>query len=1841
MGKRPVRRKRGPVSPSSSVPLPVATQSPKSSNSYDSTGQNPHVNLDNRAATIPSYAAKEAHQEKAAALDKGIAVLEQYLNLLRNLSISTKADGSSLSGTNAAPSIITSRDFNSKEVLSVMSDVIDECNRPSLEYVLGVLGTENVPKGLKEGQRNLGAQAFLTSIRNRLIREKHKPSQKANQTSPKSNDIAVTKNPQDVFQQSEKRAWAKQESSGDGVEAIHKEIYDSAACGDAALKSLPSPIDMTETSKSAIAKTSSNDKSIIRKTPHKSPTLNSDKGKDERDLDTGEIEGLQSQSVVASVSLPSNKPLPPGSEEEVAALQEKHLSVPLGASSSKLMGLNSCSNQHVLRSRGRDNILRVNDPNDEFGSDKLDPEKPNPTTPPSKNVKQTISPQCSSVGPEVSSSLGPDSGRSRTLSEPNSSNKGAKAVQETQIHSKKTFTEATEVPLMLSLGKQSHHDLDASTNSSPHLCKGAPRTKESHTSNTGIHEESLKGIISRSRLATGSNHSSAHSGIKDGEEGPHRTGHLKDSLVSNEVKTKVSDLQFPINPTEDAEEHEEHFMGPSTMPKSPAKGSGEKKRERPEIPRLEDNDERLLEKDTWPQVGNELSSKLPIIESHVQGSDKNILPSSSLHIKQAHTPHLSEHVSTLKSKVVLADPVSTEMTEISSIPPDQATVGTGSMLGKDAPEVITNLLKAEMESTTLQNASTPKLCSPGVSGRNDRMYAPDEALSASMSADLVQTKVQSKSHVENKQQNSSINICKREGGSDKNDDSAHKNSIKDEEIFFKKADLKILPGRKGHPQGDLKPSALTVFRPLPKAPKTAEVRTKASVNAIQSGVPVSRRRVSKFGDAPGANDTQLIEVPKKTITPDTRLSLSQDGRSDAGINPVLTKTEIANATHSLYSSVQPKTREGRSTPAEVAMAEEQQTTQQSKMNVKESSMLQPKPLSLTKNFESEPQSKVDKGPNSSDSSRELISKGGKLNLNKPHNTPSSQGAVVSTEKRRTAKAGSQGREALGSKVSKLERAASKRASTKQNDIGPDVARRRSRSKTFVYGSESTIDKGGHSHSENRSSTLLAPNTRWKKGNVKGDHSRSEQASAKSSKLLNISSNEQNAESDDEGDGSSKGGSDGEGNSKSDNEKGMIYARAEKTKVSDSASIGVLEGTLHDSNKANEDDKEKTVQMTNLSEIGGPETKQSIETLMLDSNTEPLKPSKIVVPGDDSDSSAIAPNRSSSHENVIVKDSCKNVVNRGQREEASNSFLQATKNDATFDGDASPMLKTLQSSSPPRTTIGNILSGAVSKSKGTDDRALARDKRVIKGKQVNQERKVSALDTGEYRQVGDAERKSSDLTNKEKGHFSDATNTKTTRTGLEGALAVKEKGQDNKEEIDDEPICSVNLDVSGLEDIFGDDDTSSKDSSELNPIGTGVGDEIQLGSSQPKANFTDSKPQDTELENTNNTVPKVLDEQEGNAVDSVKDKSEEVEVERRGSLRRGRSAPRGVEEVTLSSRRLRRESTNLRDAWGAVALGRALFGDDELMQDCVGIWAKVNQNKISIPFRDPVLARDAPNYFDIVREPMDLSSVRKALEEKKIDNPRKFYKYMMLICHNAMLYNDVESDIYGLALELSSLIRESTRPVVRKWIAKRQSEEGGTLSDSSLSSSSAPEEDEDDNKHDESGHGPGTGSRDGIQVSGTANEDEFALRKRKPKAVTEDDSISDEGKHDEDGEDNERGQRSQGQRLGRGSSRKRRSGGDHPVGRGRGGKRKDIRVDTVVVNTGRGRGGNRGRRGGRGGRRGAAVAASESSNRGGRRGQKRGRTEFSESRATAEESSGVENSKRRRVSGKRRRDRDED
>lgn len=101
--------------------------------------------------------------------------------------------------------------------------------------------------------------------------------------------------------------------------------------------------------------------------------------------------------------------------------------------------------------------------------------------------------------------------------------------------------------------------------------------------------------------------------------------------------------------------------------------------------------------------------------------------------------------------------------------------------------------------------------------------------------------------------------------------------------------------------------------------------------------------------------------------------------------------------------------------------------------------------------------------------------------------------------------------------------------------------------------------------------------------------------------------------------------------------------------------------------------------------------------------------------------------------------------------------------------------------------------------------------------------------------------------------------------------------------------------------------------------------------------------------------------------------------------------------------------------------------------CKRLYSAIWEMPISAPFRfpvDPVLDK-AENYFDLIKKPMDLTTLRLKLKNNNYNTIDEFVADMRLICDNARLYNGAQS-FYGM-------MSDDIQTEINKLLKKRQKE----------------------------------------------------------------------------------------------------------------------------------------------------------------------------------------------------------
>ncbi|CAN1167430.1 Transcription factor GTE2 [Linum perenne] len=119
------------------------------------------------------------------------------------------------------------------------------------------------------------------------------------------------------------------------------------------------------------------------------------------------------------------------------------------------------------------------------------------------------------------------------------------------------------------------------------------------------------------------------------------------------------------------------------------------------------------------------------------------------------------------------------------------------------------------------------------------------------------------------------------------------------------------------------------------------------------------------------------------------------------------------------------------------------------------------------------------------------------------------------------------------------------------------------------------------------------------------------------------------------------------------------------------------------------------------------------------------------------------------------------------------------------------------------------------------------------------------------------------------------------------------------------------------------------------------------------------------------------------------------------------------------------------SFGVQELKRSQHQDNsQLMKKCSQILSKLMKHKYGHVFNVPVdvVGMQLHDYYDIIKQPMDLGTVKKKLGKNLYDSPQDFAADVRLTFNNAMRYNPKGHEVYALADDFLSRFEGLFQPI---------------------------------------------------------------------------------------------------------------------------------------------------------------------------------------------------------------------
>ncbi|XP_072204679.1 bromodomain-containing protein 8-like [Excalfactoria chinensis] len=90
---------------------------------------------------------------------------------------------------------------------------------------------------------------------------------------------------------------------------------------------------------------------------------------------------------------------------------------------------------------------------------------------------------------------------------------------------------------------------------------------------------------------------------------------------------------------------------------------------------------------------------------------------------------------------------------------------------------------------------------------------------------------------------------------------------------------------------------------------------------------------------------------------------------------------------------------------------------------------------------------------------------------------------------------------------------------------------------------------------------------------------------------------------------------------------------------------------------------------------------------------------------------------------------------------------------------------------------------------------------------------------------------------------------------------------------------------------------------------------------------------------------------------------------------------------------------------------------------LSIWKMIASHRCSGPFLKAVSEKQAPGYSEVVKRPMDLTSIKRGLAKGHIRSLAQFQCSLMLMFQNAIMYNAASHHVHRMALEMRREVLE--------------------------------------------------------------------------------------------------------------------------------------------------------------------------------------------------------------------------
>lgn len=96
-------------------------------------------------------------------------------------------------------------------------------------------------------------------------------------------------------------------------------------------------------------------------------------------------------------------------------------------------------------------------------------------------------------------------------------------------------------------------------------------------------------------------------------------------------------------------------------------------------------------------------------------------------------------------------------------------------------------------------------------------------------------------------------------------------------------------------------------------------------------------------------------------------------------------------------------------------------------------------------------------------------------------------------------------------------------------------------------------------------------------------------------------------------------------------------------------------------------------------------------------------------------------------------------------------------------------------------------------------------------------------------------------------------------------------------------------------------------------------------------------------------------------------------------------------------------------------------NQEYQQKLNILFQKIYSNKLAGPFKNAVTEDEAPGYFQVIKNPIDLSIIKNKILNGSISTKNQLMKILRLMFQNALLFNPQDSDLHILTKRFQAYV----------------------------------------------------------------------------------------------------------------------------------------------------------------------------------------------------------------------------